>query len=78
MSFRVVFTSRCLPGGSLPGNLSSWSELTTLDIESTGMTPLPDDLFTSLGNLATMTLVKNAQMGNNLPSSITKSSLQNL
>ncbi|KAI0821144.1 hypothetical protein BC629DRAFT_1587454 [Irpex lacteus] len=66
------------PSGSLPSSLSSMTSLTNLHLESTALGSLPENLLASLNKLATLTLVKNSQMGNSLPSSITNSSLQNL
>lgn len=41
------------------------------------MTALPD-IFSTLKQLVTMELIKNGQMGNALPNSVTSLSLQNL
>ena len=39
---------------------------------------MPDGIFATLSAVTTFTLVRNTRMGNNLPSSITQTSLQNL
>lgn len=75
---RIHLLTIPLSAGSLPGSFTSWTSLNTLHLESTAMTSLPDNLLTVAPKLSTLTLVKNGQMGNNLPSSITSSSLQNL
>ncbi|KAI0919093.1 hypothetical protein AcW1_003443 [Taiwanofungus camphoratus] len=67
-----------VPAGSLPSSINSLTALMTLGLESTAITALPDNLFTSLSKVTTLTLVKNAQMGSDLPSSLTDLSLQNL
>ncbi|KAJ3553680.1 hypothetical protein NM688_g3481 [Phlebia brevispora] len=74
----TVIGNSASPAGSLPSNFSSWTTLSTLHLESTSITSLPDNLFAALSKMTTLTLVKNGQMGNNLPSSVTGSSLQNL
>ncbi|KIP11338.1 hypothetical protein PHLGIDRAFT_124980 [Phlebiopsis gigantea 11061_1 CR5-6] len=73
-----VIGNQAIPAGSLPGSFTSWTLLNTLHLESTAITSLPDSLFSVAKSLGTLTLVKNGQMGNSLPSSITSSSLQNL
>ncbi|KAI0338363.1 L domain-like protein [Trametopsis cervina] len=66
------------PAGSLPSSFSSWSSLANLHLESTALSSLPSDFLSTLNKVTTLTLIKNSQMGNSLPSSITSSSLQNL
>ncbi|KAI0629442.1 hypothetical protein C8Q77DRAFT_1065585 [Trametes polyzona] len=67
-----------VPGGSLPSSFSQLTELTNLDLESTAITAMDANLFTSLNKVTTLTLVKNAKMGGDLPSSLFSLSLQNL
>ncbi|KAH9889384.1 L domain-like protein [Cubamyces lactineus] len=67
-----------VPGGSLPSSFSQLTSLTALDIESTALEALGDAPFSSSSKLTTLTLVKNAQMSNELPSSLFNVPLQNL
>lgn len=64
--------------GTLPSNFTTWTSLNTLHLESTAITSVPDNIFSVAKTLSTLTLVKNNQMSNNLPSSIASSSLQSL
>ncbi|KAI0090689.1 hypothetical protein BDY19DRAFT_728537 [Irpex rosettiformis] len=66
------------PSGSLPSSFTSLTSLTNLHLESTSLGRLPDSLLALLNKITTLTLIKNGQMGNSLPSSVTNSSLQNL
>ncbi|KAI0359542.1 L domain-like protein [Trametes cingulata] len=67
-----------VPGGTLPSSFSQLTALTNMDLESTAITGLDANLFTSLNKVTTLTLVKNAKMGNELPSSLFSLPLQNL
>ncbi|OSC97308.1 L domain-like protein [Trametes coccinea BRFM310] len=67
-----------IPAGSLPSSFAQLTALTSLDLESTALTAIDDTLFSSLSNVTTLTLVKNAKMGNELPSSLFSLPLQNL
>ncbi|OJT06501.1 Receptor-like kinase TMK4 [Trametes pubescens] len=67
-----------VPGGSLPSSFAQLTALTSLDLESTAITAFDAGLFTSLNKVTTLTLVKNANMGSELPSSVTALPLQNL
>ncbi|KAI0828004.1 L domain-like protein [Trametes gibbosa] len=67
-----------VPAGSLPPSFSQLTALTNLDLESTAITGLDANLFASMNNVTTLTLVKNAKMGNELPSSVLSLPLQNL
>lgn len=64
--------------GALPSSFSQLTALTDLDLESTTITGLDTNLFASLTKVTTVTLVKNAKMSNELPSSIFSLPLQNL
>ena len=64
--------------GPLPSSFSSLTSLNVLHLESTAVTALPNNLFSSLAQLTTLELVKNSQMGNSLPSSLDTLKLQNL
>ncbi|KAL6305148.1 hypothetical protein BKA93DRAFT_731519 [Sparassis latifolia] len=66
------------PAGSLPSSFTSLTALSTLNFESTAISALPDNLFSSLKKVTTITLVRNRNMGSVLPSSVTGLSLQNL
>ena len=66
------------PAGQLPNSFVNWTLLANMHLESTAMGGLPDSLFTSLPKLTTLTLVKNGQMNQNLPQSLSGSALQNL
>ncbi|CDO74707.1 hypothetical protein BN946_scf184847.g15 [Trametes cinnabarina] len=67
-----------VPGGSLPSSFSHLAALTNLDLESTALTAVDDTLFSSLSKVTTLTLVKNANMGSELPSSLLTIPLHNL
>ncbi|KAI9062457.1 L domain-like protein [Trametes sanguinea] len=67
-----------VPGGSLPSSFAQLTALSNLDLESTAITSMNDTLFSSLSKVTTLTLVKNAKMGNELPSSLFSLPLQNL
>ncbi|KAI8978307.1 hypothetical protein BD414DRAFT_150920 [Trametes punicea] len=67
-----------VPGGSLPSSFSQLTSLADLDLESTALTSLDADLFSSLSKVTTLTLVKNTKMGVELPSSLFNLPLQNL
>ncbi|KAJ8469991.1 hypothetical protein ONZ51_g8619 [Trametes cubensis] len=76
-SLQIIGDSN-VPGGSLPSSFSQLTSLTALDIESTALEALGDGVFSSLDKLTTLTLVKNTQMSNELPSSLFDVPLQNL
>ncbi|KAH9855906.1 L domain-like protein [Lenzites betulinus] len=67
-----------VPAGALPSSFAQLTALTDLDLESTAITGLDTNLFASLAKVTTVTLVKNAKMSNELPSSIFSLPLQNL
>lgn len=70
--------NNAVPAGSLPSSFSNLTELSSFELESTAITAFPNALFSSLKNITSLTLVKNAHMGNALPSSLTSTSLQSL
>ncbi|KAI5121455.1 hypothetical protein M0805_009563 [Coniferiporia weirii] len=55
------------PAGSLPDSFTNLTVLTTLHLESTGLSALPSTLFASLSSITTLVLVKNAAFGGSLP-----------
>lgn len=67
-----------VPGGSLPSSFTNLTSMSTLHLESTGMNALPDNIFSSLKNVHSLTLVKNNNFGGGLPSTINGLSLQGL
>ncbi|TFK50847.1 hypothetical protein OE88DRAFT_1617378, partial [Heliocybe sulcata] len=73
-----VIGNNAMPAGSLPASFTNLTSLTTIHLESTALSSLPDSLFTNITKLSTLALINNAQMGNQLPSSIRKLSLQSL
>ncbi|KAH0829125.1 RNI-like protein [Lanmaoa asiatica] len=76
-----VIGGNSTPAGSLPSSFTNLTSLTNLHLEATSITALPNSLFASPGltGLATLTLVRNSQMGAALPSSLTGlTGLQNL
>ncbi|KIJ66019.1 hypothetical protein HYDPIDRAFT_87538 [Hydnomerulius pinastri MD-312] len=68
-----VVGGNSIPAGSLPTSFTNLTALTTLHIEATSITALPDALFASPGltHVSTLALVRNSQMGSALPSSLT-------
>ncbi|TDL23116.1 L domain-like protein [Rickenella mellea] len=76
-NFQVI-GNNAVPGGSLPSTFTNITSLATLHLESTGMSALPDGLFSSLKKVTTLALLKNQQFGGALPSSVTQLSLQSL
>ncbi|KAA1476500.1 hypothetical protein DENSPDRAFT_867314 [Dentipellis sp. KUC8613] len=72
-SFQVV-GNNAIPGGPLPSSFSSLTKLSSLHIEATGLSGLPS----TFPALTSLTLVRNAQIGNQLPSNIAQSPLQSL
>ncbi|KAG9312148.1 RNI-like protein [Chiua virens] len=79
-SFEVI-GGDAIPAGSLPGSFTNLTALTSLHLEATAITALPNSLFTAPGptRLSTLTLLRNTQMGSALPSSLTGlTELQNL
>ncbi|EMD32942.1 hypothetical protein CERSUDRAFT_98952 [Gelatoporia subvermispora B] len=78
LEFMQITGDTNVPAGDLPSTFTSLSSLLTLDLQSSAMTSLPDDLFNSLSKLTTLTLVRNNQMGGDLPSSLFDLPLQNL
>ncbi|KAI0795134.1 hypothetical protein C8Q75DRAFT_749069 [Abortiporus biennis] len=73
-----IIGNSATPSGSLPSSFTSLTSLSTLHLESTSITALSDNFFSTLKKLTTLELVKNSQMTGNLPSSINGLSLQNL
>ncbi|EPQ55290.1 L domain-like protein [Gloeophyllum trabeum ATCC 11539] len=73
-----VIGNSAVPSGSLPNSFTNLTSLTTLHLESTALAALPDSLFSTLKKVTALTLIKNAQMGSNLPSSLAQLSLQSL
>ncbi|RPD70447.1 L domain-like protein [Lentinus tigrinus ALCF2SS1-7] len=67
-----------IPAGDLPTSFNSLSGLANLHLESTAINTLPSTLLSSLGNLTTLTLVKNAKMTGDMSSGFTSLPLQNL
>ncbi|OBZ69551.1 LRR receptor-like serine/threonine-protein kinase GSO2 [Grifola frondosa] len=74
----TLFETNGPTAGALPSSFISLTSLSTLHLESTAISALPDSLFSSLNKVATLTLVRNTQMGAALPSSLSGLSLQNL
>ncbi|KIK22312.1 hypothetical protein PISMIDRAFT_504008 [Pisolithus microcarpus 441] len=70
----TVVGGNTVPAGSLPDSFVNLTAMTTLHLESTAITALPDTLFSSPGltNISTLALLRNSKMGISLPSSITK------
>ncbi|KAI9568800.1 RNI-like protein [Boletus coccyginus] len=68
-----VIGGNTIPAGSLPSSFTNLTSLTTLHLEATSITALPNSLFASPGltRLSTLALVRNSQMGSALPSSLT-------
>lgn len=64
--------------GDFPASFNSLTGLTTLHIESTALNSLASTLLSSLGNLTTLTLVKNAKMTGDMTAGITSLPLANL
>lgn len=56
-------------GGSLPSSFSNLTSLKSLDLESTGLSALPSNLFSSgaISGLTSLTLVKNTGFEGSLP-----------
>ncbi|KAF8554910.1 L domain-like protein [Imleria badia] len=76
-----VIGGNSIPAGSLPSSFTNLTSLTSLHLEATSITTLPNSLFASPGltRLSTLALVRNSQMGSALPSSLTSlTGLQNL
>ncbi|KDQ56386.1 hypothetical protein JAAARDRAFT_36554 [Jaapia argillacea MUCL 33604] len=73
-----VIGNNALPGGSLPTSFTNLTSLSTLHLESTSLTALPENLFSSLNNIKTLALIDNAGMGGPLPSSLLSTSLTSL
>ncbi|KAG1824379.1 uncharacterized protein BJ212DRAFT_1319762 [Suillus subaureus] len=67
-----------IPAGALPSSFTNLTILSNLHIEATAITQLPDNLFSSLTSITTLTLIRNPTMGSSLPSSLTQLPLQNL
>ncbi|KAI0774819.1 L domain-like protein [Trametes elegans] len=67
-----------VPGGTLPSSFTNLTSLTSLDLQSTAVTAIDANLFSSLNQITTLTLVKNTKMGGDLPSSLFALPLQNL
>ncbi|KAG6381983.1 hypothetical protein JVT61DRAFT_612 [Boletus reticuloceps] len=68
-----IIGGNATPAGSVPGSITNLTSLTTLYLEATSITALPNSLFASPGltRLSTLALIRNAQMGTSLPSSLT-------
>ncbi|KAG6331754.1 hypothetical protein ID866_7335 [Astraeus odoratus] len=69
----TVIGGNTIPAGSLPSSFINLTAITTLHLESTAITALPDALFSSPGltNVSTLALLRNSEMGMALPSSVT-------
>ncbi|EJT96965.1 RNI-like protein [Dacryopinax primogenitus] len=67
-----------VPAGSLPQSLLQLSGLVTLQLQTTGFGPLPDNAFDALKSLQWLTLAGNSNLGQTLPSSITELPLTSL
>ncbi|KAI0695202.1 hypothetical protein C8T65DRAFT_584507 [Cerioporus squamosus] len=67
-----------IPAGDLPTSFNSLSGLTSLHLESTAINTIPSTLLSSLGNLTTLALVKNAKMTGDMTPGFTSLPLQNL
>ncbi|KIK39168.1 hypothetical protein CY34DRAFT_808597 [Suillus luteus UH-Slu-Lm8-n1] len=73
-----VIGGNSIPAGALPSSFTNLTDLSNLHIEATSITQLPDNLFSSLTAITTLTLIRNPTMGSSLPSSLTQLPLQNL
>ncbi|KAL4071266.1 hypothetical protein V8B97DRAFT_1962190 [Scleroderma yunnanense] len=69
-----VIGGNTIPAGSLPTSFTNLTAMTSLHLESTAITALPDTLFSFPGlvNVSNLVLVRNSKMGTSLPSSVTK------
>lgn len=68
-----------IPSGAVKtGGLLSLPSLQSIHIESTGLSDLPDDVFANSSNLTSLTLARNANLGQSLPSSLLNLPLQSL
>ncbi|KAG1854206.1 L domain-like protein [Suillus subalutaceus] len=76
-SFQVI-GGNSIPAGALPSSFANLTILSNLHIEATSITQLPDNIFSSLTAITTLTLIRNPTMGSSLPSSLTQLPLQNL
>ena len=78
MSYHLhKFTSVVPVAGALPSSFCNLTSLSNLHLEATAITALPNNLFSSLKAITTLTLVRNPMMGS-LPSTLTQLSLKNL
>lgn len=74
-----VIGNGVIPGGSIPASFATnLTGVTTLHLESTALTALPDNIFDGMGNVATLQLIKNEAMGSTLPSSLFTIAVKNL
>jgi hypothetical protein len=65
------------PAGALPDSFRSLTSLTTLHLESTAITTIPNDLFSLLTKVTDLTLIANGKFAGDL-TSITSLSLRSL
>ncbi|KAG0708684.1 L domain-like protein [Suillus ampliporus] len=73
-----VVGGNSIPAGALPSSFTNLTSLSNIHIEATSITSLPDNLFSSLKAVTTLTLVRNPMMGSSLPSTLSQLPLQNL
>ncbi|KDQ20105.1 hypothetical protein BOTBODRAFT_102072 [Botryobasidium botryosum FD-172 SS1] len=74
-----VVGDRNVPAGTIPDGLLSLPSLNTLHLESTAIQgPLPDNAFNKSSKLTSVTLVKNAQLGQTVPTGLFSLPLQTL
>jgi Leucine-rich repeat (LRR) protein len=67
-----------IPAGDFPSSIKSLTALSTLELQSTGMNALPDDVFSSLRSVSTLLLSGNLKFAGGLPSTLALSSLRSL
>ncbi|KAG2369175.1 hypothetical protein BDR07DRAFT_1604834 [Suillus spraguei] len=77
-SFQVI-GGNSIPGiWSPPFSFTNLTNLSNLHIEATSITQLPDNLFSFLTAITTLTLIRNPTIGSSIPSSLLQLPLHNL
>lgn len=77
-TLEITGDSNVPAGNVVTGGVLSLPSLQSLHLESTALVGMPDDLFGSSANLSTITLARNAKLGQALPSSLYNLSLSSL
>ncbi|KAH7907348.1 RNI-like protein [Hygrophoropsis aurantiaca] len=72
-----VIGGNSIPAGALPSSFTNLTAISNLRLQATAITSLPDNLFSYLKAVTTLTLVNNPKMGTSLPSTLPQLSLQN-